>query len=306
MGKVYITPRSITKNGHPSLKRLEKAGLELIFAKPGIQPTEKDQLEILPKCIAYLAGIEPIREIVLKAAKNLKIISRNGVGTENIDLEAAKRLNIDVRIAPLANAQGVAELAIALLFIAARSISQSNSAMKQGIWKRIMGIELEQKTLGVIGCGNIGKRTITIALSLNMKVIGFDLERDAHFHPSPRFKYSSLEELFRDSDFISLHCPPAKKPMIDDNAIELMKDGVILINTARAAVVDERAVLKGLNSGKIKVYATDVYNDEPPKLNELLSHENVICTPHIGGYTVESINRAMEVAVDNILTKFNL
>jgi D-3-phosphoglycerate dehydrogenase len=306
MEKVYITPRSITKNGHPSLTKLEKAGLKLVFAKPGIQPTEEEQLEILPECVAYLAGIEPIGERVLKAANKLKIISRNGVGVENIDLEAAKRLKIEVMIAAGANAQGVAELAISMIFNSARAIQISNSLMKQDIWQRKMGIELEGKILGVIGCGNIGKRTINLALGLNMEVIGFDLYEDKFFNPSSKFRFVTLKEIFNKSDFISLHCPPGEKPVIDDKAICEMKNGVILINTARAAVIDENAVLNGLNSGKVRAYATDVYSEEPPKIDALLSHENVICTPHIGGYTTESIDRAMEYAVNNILIKLKL
>lgn len=306
MGKVYITPRSITQNGHPSLKKLEKAGLELIYAKPGIQPTEQEQLTVLPDCVAYLAGIEPISEKVLKVAKKLKIISRNGVGVENVDLAAAKRLGIDVKIAPGTNAQGVAELAIGMMFNAARVIPASNSLMKQEIWQRNIGFELEGKTLGVIGCGNIGKRTIMMAIGINMKVLGYDPIQDNQFRPSPRFRFVSLRELLNTSDVISLHCPPSEKPIIDLNSINQMKEGVIIINTARAALVDETDVLNGLNSGKIKAYATDVYAKEPPKLSALLSHKHVICTPHIGGYTVESIDRAMDTAVMNILTKLNL
>ncbi|MFW9949082.1 MAG: phosphoglycerate dehydrogenase [Candidatus Thorarchaeota archaeon] len=306
MGKVYITPRSITKNGHPSLKKLENAGLSLIFAKPGIQPTEQDQLDILPECVAYLAGIEPISEKVLKVAKKLRVISRNGVGVENIDIEAAKRLNIEVMIAASSNAQGVAELAISMMFCTARSVSLSNSLMKLGKWERNMGFELEGKTLGVIGCGNIGKRTIRLAIGLNMKVIGYDLYEDTSFHPSSKFRFSTFEELLKESDIISLHCPPSETPLINNNTLAIMKNGVILINTARAAVVNERAVLDALNSGKLRAYATDVYNEEPPKIDALLSHEKVICTPHIGAYTIESIDRAMEIAVSNILVKLNL
>jgi phosphoglycerate dehydrogenase-like enzyme len=306
MGKVYITPRSITQNGHPSLKKLENAGLELIYAKPGIQPTEQEQLKILPECVAYLAGIEPISEKVLKVAKKLKIISRNGVGVENVDLEAAKRLCIEIKIAPGSNAQGVAELAIALMFSTARVIPVSNSLMKKEIWQRSMGFELEGKTLGVIGCGNIGKHTIMMALGINMRVLGYDPNRDNQFRPSPRFKFVTLHELLTTSDFISLHCPPSEKPIIDLNSINRMKEGVIIINTARAALIDETAMLNGLDSGKVRAYATDVYENEPPNLSALLSHERVICTPHIGGYTVESIDRAMDTAVMNILTKLEL
>jgi phosphoglycerate dehydrogenase-like enzyme/L-ascorbate metabolism protein UlaG (beta-lactamase superfamily) len=304
MKKVYITPRSITKNGHKSLKKLEEAGFELIYAKPGIQPTEEEQLEILPDCVAYLAGIEPISGRVLNKSKKLKIISRNGVGIDNIDLQEAKKLGIKVKIANGSNAQGVAELAIGLIFCSVRSIPYCNNKLKQEIWNRKKGIEIQNKTLGVIGVGNIGKRASKMALSLGMNVLAYDLYPDYTFKPSPLFKFAPLEEVLQKSNIITLHCPPGERPLIDEEALDLMKEGVILINTARANVVDNEIILRGLNSGKIRSYAVDVYEKEPPEVNALFRHTNTITTPHIGGYTKESIDRAVEAAVDNIIKFF--
>ena len=255
----------------------------------------------MPECVAYLAGIEPIRANVLEAAINLKIISRNGVGIENIDLEAAKRLGIKIRIANAANSQGVAELAMAFIFSAARSINSCNTSMKKGKWIREKGLELEDKILGIIGCGNIGKKVAQMATGIGMGVLGYDLYRDISFNPNQHFKFVDLDELFKHSDIISLHCPPSEKPLINKDTIMKMKDGIILINTARASLVDESALLDALDKGKVAKYAIDVYNKEPPGLNKLIIHEKTICTPHIGGYTTESIDRAAEMAVDNII-----
>ncbi|MCJ7649497.1 MAG: oxidoreductase, partial [Candidatus Lokiarchaeota archaeon] len=155
MNKVYIGSRTLTLKGHPALQRLENAGFELIFGPPGKLPTEADQLENLPKCIAYLAGTERISEEVLKSAKNLKVISRNGVGINNIDLKTAKDLDIEITITPGSNAQGVAELAITLMLTAVRSIPNQNKDLKMGEWNRLKGIEIEGKILGILGCGNI-------------------------------------------------------------------------------------------------------------------------------------------------------
>jgi D-3-phosphoglycerate dehydrogenase len=301
MKKVYITPRSLTKNGHPSFEKLRKAGLELILAKPGEQPTEKEQLEILPDCIAYLAGIEPISAKVLESAKKLKVISRNGVGIENIDLDAAKKHGIKVKIAVGSNAQGVAELAIAFLLSSARKITLCNDNIKKGQWKRELGNEISGKTLGVIGCGNIGKKVTNMALGLNMKVLGYDPYPDTNFKPSINFRFTNIEELFKKSDFISLHFPPGEKPLINEENLEIMKDGVIIINTARAGVVKKEAILKALESKKVRTFATDVYENEPPEIDGLIKNAYTITTPHIGGYTIESIDRAAEAAVDNIL-----
>lgn len=301
MKKIYITPRSITREGHPSLKKLKEAGFELIFGPPGQQPSEEEQLKILPECIAYLAGIEPIKDNILKVAKNLKIISRNGVGIDNIDLKAAERLGIKVKIAAASNAQGVAELAIGLIFSSIRLIPICNTYMKKGEWHREKGIELEGKTLGIIGCGNIGKKVIKMALGIGMRVLGYDLYANETFSPGNNFNYTDIDQIFEKADIISLHSPPSDKPIINNESLAKMKRGIIVINTARAALVDEKAMVEALNERKVAVYATDVYTREPPELNELINHKFTICTPHIGGYTSESIDRAAEAAVDNII-----
>jgi D-3-phosphoglycerate dehydrogenase len=259
----------------------------------------------LPECIGYLAGIEPIGERVLKAAKNLKVISRNGVGIDNINLEAANHLGITIKIAGATNSQGVAELAIAFIFMIARSICTCNTHMKKGQWRREKGIELEGKVLGIIGCGNIGRKVARMATGIGMGVLGYDLSPDISFNPNQRFKFVELDELFKHADIISLHCPPGETPIINKVSIMKMKDGIILINTARASLVEESALLEALNNGKIAKYATDVYNNEPPGLDELIIHGKTMCTPHIGGYTIESIDRAAEMAVDNLLKELS-
>ena len=302
MKKVYIGSRTLTLKGHPALNRLQDAGFELIFGPSGKRPSEEDQIKILPECIAYLAGTEKISEKVLRSSKNLKVISRNGVGINNIDLKVARELGIEVTITPGSNAQGVAELAITLLLTAVRSVPTQNKDLKMGEWNRLKGIEIERKTLGVLGVGNIGKRVITMALGLGMKVLGYDLYPDSSFHPSNDFKFVDLQEILSSSDIISVHIPPGDKPIIDKEALSMMKDGVYIINTARAEVVDELEIVKALDNNKVQIYATDVYKKEPPEVDDLISHPKTICTPHIGAYTEESINRAVEAAVDNILT----
>lgn len=299
--KIYVTPRSVTKDMPPALRKLEDAGYELIYAPKGLQPTEEQQFETLPKCVAYLAGAEVISRKLMESCPNLKVISRNGVGVENIDQQAAQDCCITIKTTPGANAQGVAELAISLMFSAARSIPLSDKRMKQGIWKRENAFELYGKTLGVIGTGNIGKRVINMALGIGMNVLGYDLYPDYSFAPSKQFRYQELGGLIAETDVISLHCPPGDAPIISKDAINTMKSNTIIVNTARAGVVDEQAIFGALESGKLMYYATDVYLKEPPEMNDLIKHERCICTPHLGGYTHESINRALEGAIENIL-----
>ena len=301
MNKILVTPRSLSKNGHPALDDLRKAGYEVVFATPGKQPTEAELLAILPECVGYLAGVEPVSAKVLRSSPHLKVIGRNGVGIDNVDLEAAEEMGIAVERAVGANSRGVAELAISLMLSGVRSVPYSSKHLQAGEWVRRKGFEIEGKTLGLIGCGQIGKCVAKMALGLDMKVMAYDLYPDTTFTPSADFCFSSINDIFKQADVISLHCPPADKPLIDAEAIVRMKDGVIIVNTARAALVDDTALLAALKSGKLHGYATDVFHTEPPKASELLAHESVIATPHIGGFTTESVTRATQAAVDNIL-----
>ncbi len=298
-----MTPRSLTRDGHPALDTFKEAGYDVLFATAGKQPDEAELLEKLPDCVGMLAGVESISAKVLEASKNLKVISRNGVGIDNIDSKAAERLNIKVLKAIGANARGVAELTIGLMFAAIRAIPYSDANIKAGDWKRQKGIEIAGRTLGLMGCGRIGKYVAEMALGLGMNVVAYDMYPDNSFAPSPKFRFASLDEVLLSADILSLHCPPPEdgNALITQEALGKMKDGVYLLNTARAALVDEDAVLAALNAGKLSGFATDVFVKEPPDASSLFAHERVITTPHIGGFTKESVDNATTMAVENLL-----
>lgn len=303
MGKILITPRSVTKDGHPSLDRLRNAGYELVFCSPGKQPSEEELINILPGCSGYLAGVEKISAKVLHTAVGLEVISRNGVGIDNIDLKAARDLNITICKTEGANARGVAELTMSLIFAITRSIPFADGKLKDGQWERRLGIEIKGETLGIIGCGRIGKEVACLALGMGMNVIAFDPFINDFFTPAANFRYTGLDELLAKSDIISLHIPASAdgKPFVDDSFIQKVKKGVYMINTARGELIDEDAMIRALNTGIIKGFATDVFRTEPPVDNILVKHDRVIATPHIGGFTAESVDRAMSGAVDNLL-----
>ena len=303
MGKILITPRSLTRDGDPALELLKKAGHELVLCTPGKAPDEAELLRLVPGCVGWIAGVEKITERVLKEARGLKAISRNGTGVDSVDLEACKRLGIAVLRAEGANARGVAELAIGLLLALVRSIPASCAAMKAGGWERSQGAELEGRTLGIVGCGRIGKLVARFALALDMQVLGYDAYPDASFAPSALFRFAALDEVLGSSDAVTLHCPhePGQPPIMDTLSIEKMRKGAYLINTARAGLVDPAAVLLALERGKLSGYAVDAYDTEPPAASPLLSHRKVITTPHIGGFTTESVTRATRAAVENLL-----
>jgi D-3-phosphoglycerate dehydrogenase len=297
--KILVTPRSLTKSGHPQLQRLKDAGYEVVFSKPGVQPSEDDLMTLLPGCVGYLAGVEKIPSRVLEAAKGLRVISRNGVGVDNIDLPTAERLGIKVIPAFGSNSRGVAELAIGLILALARSIPFSDACLKNKDWQRREGIELDGKTLALIGCGRIGREVAEMAAGLGMKVVVFDVVQD----PAAGLNYVFMDEALRSSEFVSLHCPAQKdgRPLVDAAMIAKMKKGAYLINTARYTLLDAVAVIAALDSGKLSGVALDVFDKEPPGDNPLVRHPRVIATPHIGGFTAESVGRAVAMAVDNLL-----
>lgn len=303
--RILVTPRSLTRDIHPALRRLQDAGYELVLPSPGQQPGEEELLRLLPGCVGYLAGVEEISARVLEAAPGLRVISRNGVGVDNIDLAVAQRLNIAVRKAIGANARGVAELALAHMLSLARWVPHGDKAIKAGGWERRKGMELIGKTLGLLGCGHIGRLVAKLALAFEMKVLAFDVMPDPAFAPSPDFHYASLDEVFEQADMISLHCPalPNGRPLIDATALARMKPGVFLINTARADLIDRAALIEALRSGRVAGVAVDVFETEPPESDSLVGSDRVIATPHIGGFTGESVDRAVHVAVDNLLAE---
>jgi phosphoglycerate dehydrogenase-like enzyme len=296
----------LTERKEPVLGRLEAAGFELVFANAGQVPTEEQLLALVPGCVGWIAGVEPISERVLRAATELRVISRNGTGTDNIPLGLAKELGIKVQKADGANARGVAELSIALMFAALRNIPELDQALRQGLWQRRSGIEISGRLVVLIGCGAVGRMVIQMALGIGARTAAYDPIPNYSFRPTEddRFRWISFEEAIETAEVISLHCPPLKNglPLFSKSVLERLKEGCCLVNTARATLVDERAVLDSLEKGRLRAYATDVFDPEPPPAGSpLLAHPRVIATPHIGGFTAESVQRAADAAVENLL-----
>jgi phosphoglycerate dehydrogenase-like enzyme len=303
MPKILVTPRSVTRRGHPALDALSDAGFQVVFSTPGRQPTEEELLKLLPGCAGYLAGVEPVTARVLDAARDLKVIGRNGVGVGNIDLEAAGRRGIAICPAVGANSRGVAELTFGLMLALVRSIPFSDAAMKSRRWERRKGSELQDRTLGLIGCGMIGRAVAQFALAFGMKVVAFDPYPAPDFQPSEDFSYAPFDDVLARADILSLHCPENRDgtALIGSEQFEGMKDGVYLVNTARGSLLDCEAVLDALESGKVSGLAVDVFDTEPPSDWRLVENSRVIASPHIGGFTEESVGRAVSAAVDGIL-----
>jgi len=224
---------------------------------------------------------------------NLKLIIRGGVGVDNIDVNYAESKGIKVRNTPKASSSAVAELALGHIFSLARFIGIANVNMRESKWNKnkYTGIELSGKTLGLVGFGRIGKELAKKAKALEMKIIYHDILGPAK--DCPEYSFVSLDKLLADSDFISLHIPgdEDKSPVIGKAEFTKMKDGAYLINCARGSVIDEAALLEALNSGKLSGAGIDVFSEEPSQNLELISHERVSVTPHIGASTKEAQKR---------------
>ena len=225
----------------------------------------------------------------------LKLIIRGGVGVDNIDVKYAEENGITVKNTPNASSQSVAECAMAHMFACARYISVAGSTMRNDLWEKkayAKGIELQGKTLGIVGFGRIGAHLGVMAKAIGMDVIATRSFRTSGTDEATGIPYVTLDELLARSDFISLHAPALPGgPLVNAETIAKMKDGVCIINTSRGGNVDEKALLDALNSGKVRAAGLDVWAEEPSKNHDLYSHPMVSCTPHIGAQTVEAQKR---------------
>lgn len=290
--------------------KLADAAVEILSKVPDIEVDfrpdlgkDKDELiKALPgvDALAIRSGTKVTAEI-LEHADNLKVIGRAGMGVDNVDLEAATRKGVVVMNTPGGNSITTAEHAISMMMSLARNIPQACAKLKAGKWdkKSFMGVELSGKTLGVIGLGNIGKIVADRAKGLKMRVIAFDPLVPKDLAASLEVQIVELDELFERSDFITLHVPsnPRTVGMINRESISKMKKGVRIINCSRGGIVDEDDLLEALNSGHVGGAALDVFSKEPPGDAPIISHDKVICTPHLGASTGEAQEKvAVQIA----------
>jgi D-3-phosphoglycerate dehydrogenase len=265
-------------------------------------PSERELLALVDGCVGWLAGVEQISAGTLAAARDMRVISRNGAGADAIDHETAQRLGIRISTAAGANAQGVAELTVLLILAALRELPRSDRSMHEGEWARLPGRELADRTVGIVGLGAIGRIVARIVSSVGAKCVAYDpYATDAA--RATGVPLLELAEVFSQADIVTLHCPPKPdgSPLVTDELLRRLPARAVLVNTARSALVDDDAVLAALNLGGLATYAVDAFDSEPPALSELLMHERTIATPHLGGYTDASSRRAVEHAVANLL-----
>jgi D-3-phosphoglycerate dehydrogenase len=303
--KILITD----KMAEEAIKALEDAGHDVTF-------DEMDHDTLLNSIAEYDALMVRSRtkateEIVQKGADgSLKVIGRAGIGVDNIDIKKAGELGIKVVNAPTGATISVAELAIAHMLSLSRHLTKADKSMKDGEWikKQLKGTELHGKTLGLVGCGNIGQKTAELAQAFGMNVIGFDpFISKEDLAKKDIEKKDKIEQVMELSDIISLHLPHTEKThyIIDKKMLSKMKNSAFLINCARGGTVDESALYDALKNGIIGGAALDVFEEEPPKNSKLASLDNIVFSPHIGANTKEGQIRAGTVCAEQVMKVLN-
>ena len=283
-------------------KCFQTRGIE-VDVKPGMTPEE------LIACIGEYDGLAvrsatKVTADVFAAAENLKVVGRAGIGVDNIDCDTATGKGVVVMNTPFGNSITTAEHAISLMLAVARQIPAANASTHDGKWEKskFMGVELMGKTLGIIGCGNIGQVVADRAQGLKMKVVAYDPYLSVEHAKEIGVEKAELDEMLARADFISLHTPltDATRGIIDAEAIAKMKDGVRIINCARGGLVIEADLKEALDSGKVSGAALDVYEEEPAKENALFGHPNLVATPHLGASTTEAQEKVAEQVAEQM------
>jgi phosphoglycerate dehydrogenase-like enzyme len=299
-----ILMNSVRVSGREDYVRsfLRERGCELIEHDHSKLLERPEVLRMIGEASGYLASLDQVNAEFYDAAPALRVVSAQGVGYDHIDVEEATRRGVTVCTCAGGNNRAVAELAFAMILNLARRVQEVDAKVRDGEWPRLIGTELWGKTIGIVGLGRVGKSTALIARGFGMRVLATDIKWDITFADQNNISYVPLPRLLAESDFVSLHCPltPQTRGMIDEAAIERMKPTAFLINTARGPIVKESALVGALNERMIAGAGLDVFETEPHPANPYLSLPNTIVTPHLGGSSLESDARTLELALLNI------
>ncbi|CEP69388.1 D-isomer specific 2-hydroxyacid dehydrogenase,catalytic domain [Moorella glycerini] len=309
MFNVLITARVFGRYSQEPFRILENGNCRIAPNPwPGQKLKEAEILSLVADVDGIICGEDEITARVIAAAQQLKVISKFGVGVDKIDVAAATERKIAVCNAPGANSNSVADMAFCLLLAVARKLTLADKQVRTGVWQTVVGIELWNKTIGIIGLGKIGKAVALRAKGFQMRILAFDSYPDRDFITRERIELVSLEELLSQADFISLHLPatPETRGLIGAKELALTKSGAILVNTSRGDIVDEAALYTALKEGRLGGAGLDVFNIEPPDTSSpLFELPNVVVSPHSGAHTVEAINKMGTIAAQNVVNVLN-
>ena len=308
MSTVLITPEAFWQKPGPYVDLLTEAGYEVRFPRESTfcrgLCSEEETVEELTGAVAVIAGGEWFTPSVQQQVPELKIIARNGVGYDRVDVPAATRLGKVVSITPYSNHESVAEHTLALLLAVTRDIARNDRAMRNGKWSDRLVRPIRGQTIGLIGLGRIGRSTAVRMKALGLNVLAVELYPDEEFVRENGIELVSLDELLARSDFVSLHCPLSDEThgMCDEAFFARMKPGSVLLNTSRGGLVNEPALQAALTSGQLSAAGLDVFCDEPPPADHpLRSFENVVLSPHLAGTDEKSMTGMGVECAENII-----
>ena len=300
--KVLISSRSFGTTDSGAIELLKERGITPILNPYGKKLSEKEIINLMQDSIGIIAGTEVISEKIINQSTNLKVISRYGIGLDNVDLKAAEQKNILVYNTPETPKIAVAELTFSLILSLLKKIVNINGNLKKGIWKPEIGNLLNGKTVGIIGLGRIGKQLVKFLSVFDVKIIAYEINPDINFVSDYDIELTSFEELIIDSDIISIHAPLTNdtKYLIGEKEFKKMKHTAVIVNTARGGLINEEDLYNALKNNIISGAAIDVFENEPDtgKLKEV---ENIILTPHVGTYTIETRKKMEIEAAENLL-----
>lgn len=304
--KLLITSNSFGSADTEIFDRLEKAGFEIRRNPYGRIMNEDELLAELKDKDAVILGTEELTERVIEACKNLKVVSRYGVGYDHVDMEALKRHGVALEIARNANSDAVADHAVAMMLSLAHHLNAADADFRKGIWKKRKGVDLFGSKVGIIGLGAIGRGVARRVSGFRCEIYAFDQQYDEKFMEEYHVIRTDIPSILRECDFITLHLPAVEafRGMINRESLNSMKDTAILVNTARAELVDREAVLEALKEHRIGGYGTDVFWDEPSTDPELAACGNTVLTPHMAAVTDGAVRRMSEISAENVLKYF--
>ena len=304
MPKVLVTARSFRKMQGEHWRVLKDAQCEIV-TPPGDQPLKEEEMVALIKDVdAALVGLDQVTSRVIQAGARLKVISKHGVGVDNIDVPAATRAGIVVTGTPGANQVAVAELTVGLILALTRKIPYHDTVVKSGGWNRLMGTELAGKTVGIVGLGRIGKEVVLRLKGFRVRFLAYDVYQDSAFAAEHGVRFVSLDELLAESDIVTLHAvlTAESRHVIGEKELARMKPTACLVNTARGGLIDEEALYHALAENRLAGAAIDAFADEPPKNSSLLQlGDKIVCAPHMGAQTTETVLRMGLMAAENIV-----
>lgn len=302
--RVLVTPATF-RQGDPEVQHLLESSVgSVIYNTTGTWLAAAQLKEMLKGVDGYIAGVDEVTADVIASADRLKVISRYGVGVDNIDLEAAKQHGIIVTNTPGANAASVAEMAIGLALDLTRGMTTAIDQTRKGGWPPLLGVSLKGKTFGIVGLGAVGRELVLRLRGFELHLVAYDPFPNREFAAANGVELKSLADLLTVSDLVSLHLPatPETRGMVNARFLGMMKRGAFLINTARGDLIDEAALKQALDSGMLRGVALDVMTDEPPLAsNPLLADPRVIITPHMAAHTDDAMAAMGLMATEDCL-----